>query len=203
MMKFLYIYSLASLFSLSTLGQSLEILPGTERIFTDAQWLEVFDEEKRWSLFSRSRATVDYQDNTDLFTGAYLNYTSKMGLGATLLGRVSSRGAGSDAGSHFFKAGNQWMIYALASIALSSELSYSWFSILRFTPKLSGKWRVYSSLELFSNFEAEGHVASVQRIRVGLDRAGFQFGLGLNLSGLGKTYSTTDSNLGVFIRKQF
>jgi hypothetical protein len=178
-------------------------MAGTERIFVDAQWLETFDEEGKWSLFSRTRATVNYENKTDLFSGAYLNYTTRSGFGGTLLGRISSQGAGGDGGIHFFKASSRFIIYALASVGLDSEFSGSWFSILRFTPELSPSWKIYSSLELFSNFNSEGHVASVQRIRAGLDKKGFQFGLALNLTGIGKGYDSQDSNPGVFIRKQF
>lgn len=65
----------------NTLAQSLELMPGTENLFVDAQWLKSVDQSTRWSIFSRTRATVDYDNNTDLFTGAYLNYTTKSGLG--------------------------------------------------------------------------------------------------------------------------
>ena len=178
-------------------------MPGTERIFVDAQWLEFMDEEHKWSLFSRSRATTDYRENTNLFTGAYINYTTRTGIGGTVVGRISSQGAGSDAGLHLFKASGKGMIYALASLGLSKDLSYSWFSIMRYTPALSEKWDLYASLELFSNFDKVGHVASVQRMRMGVSRKGVQFGLALNLSGLGQNYENRDSNPGIFIRKQF
>lgn len=178
-------------------------MPGTKRVFVDAQWLNFMDEDRKWSLFSRSRATTDYEENTNLFTGAYLNYTTKSGIGGTVLGRISSIGAGYDAGIHLFKANHKMMIYALASMALSKELGYSWFSIMRYTPSVSEQWNLYTSLELFSNFGKEGHVASVQRMRLGLSRSGVQFGLALNLSGLGKNYHQTDSNPGVFVRKSF
>ena len=184
------------------LGQSLEIMPGTERMFIDAQWLRQF-EDRQWSLFSRSRATDDYDGNTNLFTGAYLNYTTSKGFGATLVGRTSSRGSGFDTGLHLFKAESKFMIYALASIGLSDELSYSWFSMARFYPPLTEKWKLYTSLELFSNFAQHRHAASVQRIRAGLDWQGLQFGLAVNLSGLGKQYEITDTNPGLFVRKQF
>ena len=182
--------------SFSLHAQSLEYMQGNERIFVDAQWLKTFDAERRWSLFSRSRATVDYEENTNLFTGAYLNYTSKPGIGGTLVGSISTFGANASAGAHFFKANSQFMVYALLSIDLSSELGYSWFSILRYTPELTEKWKLYTSLELFSSFNGEGHVASVQRLRAGVDSKGYQFGAGLNLSGLGRDYSTTDFNIG-------
>ena len=184
-------------------GQSFELMPGTERIFVDAQWLKTFDQAKHISFFSRSRATVDYDQNTDLFTGGYLNYTSKVGLGGTILGRISSLSSGFDVGPHFFKRKSNWMLYALASIELSNELGYSWFSIFRFTPSFNDNWKLYSSLELFSNFNDAGHVASVQRIRLGLDYKSYQFGLAINLSGIGRNYQIKDENPGIFLRKVF
>jgi hypothetical protein len=203
MNRLLFLCSISFITFLNLDAQSLEVMPGTERIFADAQWLKTFDAERKWSLFSRSRATVDYENNTDLFTGAYLNYTTSSGLGGTLVGRIATTGAGADAGIHYFKARRSFMVYALASVALQQDFSCSWFSILRYTPALNKNWRLYSSLELFSNFSRAGHVASVQRIRAGLDRSGYQFGLAVNLLGLGKTYRATDTNPGVFLRKQF
>ena len=184
-------------------AQSLELMPGTERVFADAQWLKTFDSENRWSLFSRARATADYDGNTNLFMGAYLNYTTPSGFGGTIVGRISSFEAGADAGIHFFKANSKFLIYALASVALQSDFAASWFSIMRFTPQLDDRWKLYSSLELFTRFTSEGHSASVQRIRLGVDRKGYQFGLAANLSGLGREYETTDFNPGIFFRKQF
>lgn len=204
MMKIRFLtFSLGLLVVFIIKGQSLELMPGTERVFVDAQWLTFFDQGHKWTLFSRSRATADNEENTNLFTGAYLNYTTGSGLGGTLVGRISNLGSGGDLGVHFFKAKDGLMLYALGSLALSSELSYSWFSIFRFMPPLSENWDIYSSLELFSSFNREGHEASVQRIRLGLMRNGYQFGLGFNLSGLGRHYSPTDSNPGLFLRKQF
>ncbi len=189
--------------SMMGFSQSLELMPGTERVFVDAQWLKPIDKEFKWSLFSRSRATVDYSENANLFTGAYLNYTTNSGLGGTVVGRISSLSSGGDVGVHYFKMNDNIVFYGLLSVELASEFSYSWFSIFRYLPQLNDKWRLYSSLELFSNFNESGHVASVQRLRLGLDIDGNQFGLGLNLSGFGENYDQTDSNPGLFVRKQF
>lgn len=179
-------------------------MPGTERLFVDAQWLKSLDEDYRWTLFSRSRATAEYDNNqTDLFTGAYLNYTTTSGLGTTLVGRISSREAGLDIGIHYFKANKNFLIYALPSVSLKSSLNYSWFSIIRYTPVLGEKTRLYSSLELFAAFRQSQYLASVQRLRLGLDLQGYQFGLALNLSGLGDDFPGSDINPGLFIRKQF
>lgn len=186
------------------LSQSIEIMPGSKRIFIDLQWLKPFDDKYKWTLFARSRATAEYgNNNTNLFTGAYLNYTSKTGVGGTLLGRVSTTSSGLDLGVHYFKNGKNFMIYALPAIALKSDLSYSWFSIVRYTPKLTDTWILYTSLELFSNFNTSGHIASVQRVRLGSDYRDWQFGLALNLAGIGKNYENKDTNPGIFVRKTF
>ena len=42
----------------------------------------------------------DYDDNSNLFSGAYLNYTTRHGIGASLVGKIASSGAGVDGGLH-------------------------------------------------------------------------------------------------------
>ena len=177
-------------------------MAGDERIFVDAQWLRFFDEDRKWSLFSRTRATTDYDEKTDLFTGSYLNYTTSIGLGGSLVGKVANSGAGVDGGLHVFKSKPSWTLFGLASVGLQKELEYSWFSIFRFTPQLNEKLKLYSSLELFTLMNDAGNVVSVQRIRLGIDRKGFQFGLANNST---KWASSTllDNNFGGFIRKSF
>ena len=201
-LKRLCLFILFIIFCANTKAQSFEIMPGTKRMFVDAQYLKFFDIENRISLFSRARATAEYDEqNTDLFTGAYLNYTTSSGFGGTILGRISSNSSGVDAGIHFFKASKSFVIYALPSINIGDELLYSWFSILRFTPELSKDWKFYTSLELFSAFTQVGHLSGVQRIRVGVDRNGYQFGVAVNL--YESRFSDIDVNPGVFFRKQF
>ncbi|MEM6630321.1 MAG: hypothetical protein AAF694_11655 [Bacteroidota bacterium] len=185
-----------------SLSQSLELMPGTERIFADVQWFKPLDEQYQWTVFSRTRLTVDYEENTDLFSGAYLNFTTKSGIGGTILGRISSFTAGADAGIHYYKGTSTLTLFALASINLSEELGYSWFSILRITPALSENWDFYGSLELFSSFNENGHSFSVQRIRGGLQRGQYQFGLAINVSEVGSDFFT-EANPGVFVRREF
>ena len=183
-------------------AQSFESMIGAKRVFIDAQYLKFFDAENRISLFSRARATAEYNEQkTDLFTGAYLNYTTESGFGGTILGRISSNNSGIDAGIHYFKATKTLLIYVLPSINLNDELLYSWFSILRYTPELKQDWKLYLSLELFSAFGQVGHLSSVQRLRLGVDKNGYQFGLAININE--SRFSDSDVNPGVFLRKKF
>lgn len=188
--------------SCSAYSQSFEFMPGTERLFIDAQFLKFFDKGKKVSLFSRARATAEYEESlTNLFTGAYLNYTTSSGLGGTVLGRISSANSGVDAGLHYFKARKTVMIYALAAVNINDNLLYSWFSIFRYTPEINEKMKLYSSLELFSAFGEIGHLSSVQRIRLGVWMGLYQFGGAINLNE--SRFIDTDINPGVFIRTQF
>ena len=183
-------------------AQSFEVVLGTERVFIDAQFLKAIDSEKRWSFLSRTRATIEYDDEANsLFTGGYLIYASKSGLGATVLGRIVPSGFDVDAGISFFKVTGPWLIYALPSINIDRELYYSWFSILRYQPELKNDWKLYSSLELFTAFVQIGHLNSVQRIRLGVDKKGYQFGIGVNLEE--RRGADTDVNPGLFFRKVF
>ena len=173
-----------------------------ESIFIDAQYLKFFDAKKRISLFSRARATSDYYTpNTNLFSGAYLNYTTKSGFGGTLIGRISSSSRGVDTGIHYFKNTKSFMVYALSSININKELFYSWFSILRYTPHVYTNYKLFTSLELFSAFAQVGHLSSVQRAYLGLDKKGYQFGFATHVNQ--SRSSGDDVNFGIFIRKTF
>lgn len=184
--------------------QSLEIMPGTERFFADVQFLKFFDQQYKVSIFSRTRLTTSYSgEQTNLFSGAYLNYTAFKGFGPSIVGRVSSFSAGVDVGIHYVKSNEKLTVFALPTIQLQETLSYSWFSIVRFTPSIQENWKLYSSLELFSNFNQAGHAFSVQRIRLGLMRKGYAYGLGVNVTETGRKVVLQDSNWGVFLRKSF
>ena len=185
-------------------AQSLEVMPGTERVFVDLQWLGMLSENKRWSVFSRTRATADYDAATNLFTGAYFNYTTQRGIGLSGLANISTSGPAGGGGVHYFKANKQLLVFALAFAERApNSWHYSWFSIVRYRPQLNDNWRVYTGLELFTRFTDAGHVVSVQGLRAGLEYKGVQFGLATNVYGFGADYDRVEANPGVFIRKEF
>lgn len=184
-------------------AQSLELMPGTERLFMDLQWLKAFDKNYKATLFSRTRLTLDYNNSPDIFNGTYINYTSNLGIGPSLIAAISESEARGEAGIHYFKKNHNLSVFALTSISLEEDPSFSWFSILRFRPEINEQIRLYSSLELYSLFNGGNHIFSVQRIRLGLDIKTIQFGFALNMSGAGTDYQNQFYNPGLFIRKEF
>ena len=196
LLLFLFIYRSSS-------TQSIEFMVGDQYVFTDVQFLKAFDKAYKFTVFNRTRTQIDYEDQVNFFSAAYFNYTTNSGLGGTILGRLGNAGSDVDAGIHYLKNAENVTFFGLASASLTDGGIYSWFSILRYRPKINSKWKVYSSLELFTVLNKWNHAASIQRIRLGLDYDSFQFGLAANLLELGEDFVFGTNNYGVFIRKEF
>lgn len=201
-----FIVCLVCLMCPASRAQSVELMPGLDGVFADVQFLKPFRQKKfDWSIFSRTRALVDYELKTDIFSALYLNYTTKPGIGATVIGKVGTQTAGGDGGIHYFQAKEKFVIYALLAAEMKKNPGFYWFSIARYRPKLTAKndkWKWYTSLELFTQLNTTGHLYSVQRVRGGFDYNKWQFGLALNIGETGKPVDA-DFNPGVFGRREF
>ena len=184
--------------------QSIEIMPGTDNLFFDIQFLKPLKKnDYKFTVFSRTRGIVDYESNANILSAAYVSYTSKIGLGVSIIGAVnSSNGPNGAAGVNFLKVKNNFTIFALAAVEAHHPIGYSLFTIIRYTPDIKDNWKLYSSLELFTLYRKGGHEVSSERIRLGLDHKNFQFGLGANLTQFGNEFTAID-NYGLFIRKSF
>ena len=184
-------------------GQSVEIMPGTQQVFADVQWLRWFDDEKSLSLFSRTRATVDYSNQSDIFTGGYLNYTTSAGIGPTMVAIVGRNGAGIEGGAHYFTVSPEHVVFALVSVASADRFTLSWFSIARYLPEVSNTIRLYTSLELYARLQDFTSQVSVIRARAGISFSSYQVGLAINTVTLDPQFSTWSVNPGVFVRREF
>ncbi len=204
-MKHPFAFVFTLFLSLQINAQNFEVMPGNNFVFTDVQFFKSFDKKYQTTLFSRTRARITYDDEkgVDFFSGAYLNYTTKSGIGGSVIGRINNIGFDLDVGIHFYKQKKNFSIFVLPSVSLTSRGVYSWFSIFRFRPQLNEYWKWYTSLELFSAFDKSTHVASTQRIRIGLDFKTFQFGLAMNVTKFGEKWKKVNDNYGVFLRKEF
>ncbi len=205
-MKNIIILVIILFFYHKSCAQSVEIMTGNNFVFVDIQFLKSFDKKYQTTLFSRTRARPTYNDeknNISFFSGAYLNYTIKKGFGGSLIGRIDNFGSDVDLGIHFYKKTKTISIFILPSISLTAKNVYSWFSIIRFRPALNEKWKIYTSLELFTAVKKNDHLLSTQRARLGLDYRKFQFGLAMNISEFGNGFKLNNENYGVFLRKEF
>lgn len=176
---------------------------GNSRVFADIQWLKPLTSDYEFSLFSRTRATVTYEQQTDLFTGAYLNYTRSKGFGLSLVGRIDQRVGGGDCGVHFFKNQKDITAFVLLSAALDQADHYSLFSIVRYRPPIDTQWKWFSGIELYIAWLRGAHRVSVIRLRFGAEWKDLAFGLGADGVYADHNVQLMNSNFGVFLRQQF
>lgn len=185
-------------------AQNFELMTGTKRLFFDFKYIKIIEKHPNLSVLHRTRANAEYDAQpADLFTGTYLNYSLKAGIGPTLVGRISSTGSGFDVGVHYFKASPKFFVYTLPSVQITDEFFFSWLTFLRFSPMLKKDWKLNTSLELFTAFNSERHLKSLQRLRLGLGIKGYAFGLALDFVEKGDRLEVLDTNPGVFVQKQF
>jgi hypothetical protein len=185
-------------------AQNFELMTGTKRLFFDFKYIKIIEARPNVSLLHRTRANAEYDAQpADLFTGTYLNYSLKGGIGPSLAGRISSAGSGFDVGVHYFKASRKFFVYTLPSVQIKDEFFFSWLTFLRFSPMLNEEWVLNTSLELFTAFNSERHLKSLQRVRLGTGKKGFLLGLAIDFVETGDSLEKVDANPGVFVQKQF
>ncbi len=190
--------------SLNAFSQSVEIMPATERFWADVQFLKpLYGDNYKYTVFSRTRSTIDGDDNINMLSSAYFSYSSNIGLGVSLIGNLSNiNGLGKAIGINYLKSKKVFSLFAIISYEFDDIPRYSFFSIFKYRPKINNKWSGYGSLELFNVINKDAHLYSGQRIRLGLDYQKLQFGLGTNLGELGTEFDLVE-NYGVFLRKEF
>lgn len=181
-------------------AQTIELMPHEDGLFGDVQFLKPLSASYTWTVFSRTRIDSDLENDNNILSALYLSYTTKSGLGGTVLGALSNASSNSGVGIHYLLNSPNVSLFALPYITIKEDVDVNWFSILRFRPEISEKWKVYSSLELFAVYN-DGHQFSVQRIRGGMEVNSNQFGLAINLSQIGSFRNTVDT--GLFFRKEF
>lgn len=179
-------------------------MSGNKGVFADIQFLKPWKENNyKFTVFSRTRSTLDYDNNSNILSMAYINYTSKIGFGGSIIGSISSvSGFGPAAGINYFKTHKDFSIFALIAVEIDKVPGYSFFTLMKYRPDLSEKLKLYTSVELFSLVNETGHLVSVERLRLGLDIKNIQFGAASNLGQYGSSFNYT-GNYGVFIRKEF
>ena len=203
MKKYFLLILFIKLFLFSSKGQSIEFMPSTQNVFADIQFLKpVVPDDYTFTVFSRIRGTIDYEGGNNFLSLLYLNYTSKSGIGLSLVGKVNNVANGFSSGVHYLKNSKNTTLFIAITSEVKTNPTYSWFSVFRFRPPINEKWKWYTSLELSTLVNKNGHLASTQRIRAGVDISAFQFGLGLGLSESGKD-ATVQGNPGIFIRREF
>ena len=157
----------------------------------------------RVGFFARSRLTMDYQGNSSNFTIGQVSYTLVDSLDATL-GAQAGTGVDVTPRAGFQYATNVKDVKVAAAVTgiLSEKTQGELLGRVTYLPQISDGVKAYLQVESISTFAKEGHVASVQRCRAGVDVDGLQLGAAADLKESGNQGKFT-YNVGGFIGKTF
>jgi hypothetical protein len=103
------------------------------------------------------------------------------------------------AGAQLFITKKNWTFLLSPRVDVVKKGSYELFSLLEFSPSLSGELNLYLRLQAMSN-AAKKHNRSYQLLRIGLQHKRLQYGVALNFDEYGQD-GTVYVNSGVFIRR--
>ena len=81
--------------------------------------------------------------------------------------------------------------------------SADWFVLLRWTPIIKNNWNWFTQLELLSSMDIESNKNLVQRVRLGLGKKSWQFGLASDQTQTGNTNLIATGNNGFFYERNF
>lgn len=166
----------------------------------------------RLLFFNRNRASIDYRMTSSEYLPQFgftealsYNHEKLKGFAPVLVGQVISWGVYAKAGVQFAHIKKNFTVFTWMVSELKSEPDLDYFLLLRYTPSLSTHWNFFSQLESVNAFPTDARKSFnfTQRIRLGLQRHTYQFGLGLDMSETGRNTYNTFYNAGLFLRHEF
>jgi hypothetical protein len=194
----------------------VEVFSGDKKASFDLMFFKFFKNKEgqnsKFLFFSRERAVVDYKQTSISnlpqfgFTEALsYNHPALKGFAPVLVGQVLNRGTFAKAGMQYAHVSKTFTLFGWSVVSLDRKTDIDLFLLLRYTPKLSEKWQLFSQIELINALPTEknSNFSFTQRLRLGLKKQDWQFGLGGDFSAIGRDNYTNTQNTGLFIRHEF
>ncbi len=180
---------------------SIELMAGHEASILDTK-LSV-PVAGRASLFFRNRSAVNYSSRVSPFTLLDVSYNVKGGLNLVYETQFTVQNKTSYlACLRYFRKDGDFSLFVGPGVTLTEETALTTQLVLRYAPPINATTRLLARLEMFSTGDKVGHLGTIGRARLGVERSGFNAGLALDANrfrGTGKT----DRNLGIFLQKDF
>lgn len=194
----------------------IEIFGGDKKASFDLLFFKFFKNEEgqngKFLFFSRERAVIDYKQTTTTnlpqfgFTEAIsYNHPALKGFAPVLVGQILNRGAFAKTGVQYAHISKNLTVFAWSVVELDEKPDIDVFLLLRYTPQLNEKWKLFSQIELINAIPTDkaANFNFTQRLRLGLKRLDWQFGLGSDLSAFGRARFSNTQNTGIFLRHEF
>lgn len=162
------------------------------------------------TYFSYTRFRVNHgdQDLNELLSFVSLTYNLSASWGLIGGGNYTFGRFLPLAGISFQTGGDNFYLYVSPYLVFDADVQLETFLLLQYFPRLSDRWGGFGQLLLTPNLGGDGLNFVDQSLRLGLDRNGWQFGLGLDVLGLGipdgsERRTEWSTSLGVFGRRVF
>jgi len=201
---------------LATAQLPVELLGGHKKASIDILFFRFFKNNQNantnWLFFSRTRSTVDYKITTNTYLPAFglteavsYNHPLLKGFAPVAVGQVFNSGVFARAGIQYALVKKNLTIFTWVVCELSRVRSIDYFLLARYTPVINARWQLFTQVESGTTFPAAARKnwSFTQRLRLGLQRNTYQFGLGADFSQAGKTTFTNSVNMGGFLRHEF
>lgn len=194
----------------------VEIFLGHKRSTLDVMFFKYFRNGKKenttWLFFNRNRLSLDYRMTGSNYLPQFgfteavsYNDPGWKGFAPVLVGQALNSGVFAKAGLQYAHMQAQLTVFTWFVCEIRAEPRMDYFLLVRFTPGLTGKVKLFSQLESVNAFptKAGDSYSFIQRLRLGLQLQSYQFGAGSDFSQTGRDAFTSFSNVGLFIRHEF
>jgi hypothetical protein len=194
----------------------VEVFAGHKKATVDIMFFKFIDNKEgknsKFLFFNRNRASIDYAmtETTNLpqfgFTEAFsYNHQRLKGFAPVVVASILNKGVYPKAGIQFAKLKKDYTIFSWVVAETLKEPNIDFFFLGRYTPKLTNKLNLFSQIELVNAFPTleQKNFSFTQRFRLGLKIKDLQFGVGLDLTQLGRNDFTKTENFGGFLRYEF
>ncbi len=214
-MKYLFIYCLLlPLFASAQIP--VEIFAGHKSSTIDVLFFKNFKNKEgansHWLFFNRNRAAIDYRMTTTshlpvfgLTEAISFNHPKLKGFAPVIVAQVFNNGVFPKAGVQYVRIRKKITVFSWIVSETVKKPDLDHFLLVRYTPPLSKKTKLFTQLETLSVFPTAHHQTYrfTQRVRLGLQLEHFQTGLGLDLNQRGRKLFTHTNNTGLFVRYEF
>ncbi|MDZ7607310.1 MAG: hypothetical protein U5K79_17395 [Cyclobacteriaceae bacterium] len=194
----------------------VEVFGGNKKTTVDIMFFKFFrngqGENTRWLFFNRNRASIDYQMTETInlpqfgFTEAIsYNHPALKGVAPVVIGQIFNRGVFPKAGVQFAHIKKDFTIFTWLVCETLEMPDLDYFLLLRFTPGLSEKLDLFAQAESVNVMPTagSGNYSFTQRLRLGFQKNGYQFGAGADFNQTGNGLYSGTQNVGGFIRHEF
>lgn len=195
--------------NLSPVAAQIPVLLFTGHEATEFEflWSKDIDKQGKFNLFNYTLFVADYNEKQENSSNIWqvITYNINKTWGIATGGAFADGEFLPQIALSYQIEGDDFYLNLFPSVQylpFDETLGYALFGFLFYEPKINDQWSVFSQLLFEPLFSKEGHVSGFQQIRFGLNyNKLFQFGIGVNLTQTGNSFSNT-TNIGVFLRKE-